>query len=411
MNVRPRRHHETWSLRILVNETAYNIELWGRGVMRAVLRRLRGARALAVTAILLTAGAMLVGFAGASPALAAVSLTPQFCQTSTAGNYCLDDGNGANGPVDMYEGGKSNENFVAQRIGLCGGTVSGNCPFDNSVFDTGYHGMPIVQLYDQSADKCVATSSAGAAVLGTCNAVSTGKGGGTGTVFIDDQGRMISLYWTDVDGAAYGGNAACMSGSAKNGGAVSLTLKTTAGCPQWTFGRSAIVDYAVSIMNGTVQYNPGYDWPGGALPYGYDGGHDIVPGPSPADCTGDPDCNNNGQISLDCSGFTRWVYYLAYGSDVLSDALDPEDHSNTVYQMGEMQNVTGSQAPGDLVFFAPNGTPNAPDSSGHVGIYISNDEMIDEYETGRFVETDSISGVAKSQGMYVMGYYRLATSS
>ncbi|MBS2531414.1 C40 family peptidase [Catenulispora sp. NF23] len=161
-------------------------------------------------------------------------------------------------------------------------------------------------------------------------------------------------------------------------------------------GQSKVVDFARAIESGKAERG----WGGGRVPYGWDGGHTASPGPSPADCAadgGDQACYNatahhtlghNGQISVDCSGFVRWVYSLAYGRDVFG----PDGTSG---QIAKTHRVS-SPAAGDLVFFGSNaGSPE------HVGIYIGGGKMIDALDTGTYVETDSVS-----TGGRLIGYYR-----
>jgi cell wall-associated NlpC family hydrolase len=80
-----------------------------------------------------------------------------------------------------------------------------------------------------------------------------------------------------------------------------------------------IVQYATNIMKG--QPEPG--WSGGRVPYSWGGGHGGTPGPSAGTCakdsgySGPKPCQAGSTVGVDCSGFARWVYSLAYGSDVL----------------------------------------------------------------------------------------------
>ncbi|ACU75102.1 NLP/P60 protein [Catenulispora acidiphila DSM 44928] len=159
--------------------------------------------------------------------------------------------------------------------------------------------------------------------------------------------------------------------------------------------QSKIISYAKAIEAGDAEKG----WGGGRVPYGWVGGHGAKPGPSAANCGasgGDPACwtatshhtlGHNGQISLDCSGFVRWVYALAYGRDVLGP-------DGTAVQIHETHRVS-SPVPGDLVFFGSGNTPH------HVGIYIGGGKMIDALETGHYIETDPVSA-----GGHVIGYYR-----
>lgn len=348
--------------------------------MKSIRSRLRRARpAFAGIAAIIAALAVVLGL-GAAPALAAGPLVAQFCQTSNGG-YCLNNWNGSNQAVKMYQGGVGNEDFVAENVpGRCGGKVTSTCPFANKAFDSRYGGFPIVQLVYEPDGRCLGTQSTAnsSAYLGGCNNTSSGTGGADGTIFVDHDGYLINLFWTNK--GQFGDNAACMSGNASNGGSITLDLETSSGCPKWAIGASAVVSYAQAIENG----DPEVGWHGGDVPYLWGGGHESSPGPSVTDANGGPG------VGLDCSGFTRWVYDLAYGSDVLGSG-------STINQDEEMTRVS-SPAPGDLVFFGP-----SLSSSTHVGVYIGNGQMIDEPHTGTVVETDTVSSAFGN----ILGYFRL----
>lgn len=148
-----------------------------------------------------------------------------------------------------------------------------------------------------------------------------------------------------------------------------------------------IVSIARAIENGHAE--PG--WKGGRLPYSWGGGHGSKPGPSLGTCSGYTGsihpCPANHTVGVDCSGFSRWVYDLAYGSDVLGSG-------NTDSQLRRMHRVSASSAqPGDLVFF---GTLS---NTHHVGIYIGNGLMINAYATGTYIQTNHL-------GSDLVGYYR-----
>ena len=154
-----------------------------------------------------------------------------------------------------------------------------------------------------------------------------------------------------------------------------------------------IVSYAKDIEAGDAE--PG--WGGGKIWYIWGGGHHATAGPSTGQCAGDPigwACNPSGTpdpsgIGLDCSGFARWVYDLAYGRDVLGAG-------NTNNQIGEMTKVSSPVA-GDLVFFGVSAS-----DTDHVGVYIGNGNMINAAETGTQVDTVPVSDGPDS----LIGYYQ-----
>lgn len=155
---------------------------------------------------------------------------------------------------------------------------------------------------------------------------------------------------------------------------------------------AAIVSYAQAIQNGTAETG----WGGGKIQYVWGGGHMGKPGPSTGTCVGDPQslsCNDPAAVGIDCSGFARWVYSLAYGSDVLGAG-------NTNSQIGEMTRVSTPVA-GDLVFFGTSTT-----NTHHVGIYIGSGKMINAYETGTDVQTNNVSDVSG-----LVGYYQYGSSN
>lgn len=156
---------------------------------------------------------------------------------------------------------------------------------------------------------------------------------------------------------------------------------------------SKIVSYAQAVENGDAETG----WGGGKIWYIWGGGHGRSPGPSKGTCVGDPQswaCDPSAHpqdpsaIGLDCSGFARWVYSLAYGQDVLGSG-------GTSSQIGEMTRI-GSPVPGDLVFFGASAS-----DTDHVGVYIGNGQMINALETGYQVRTDNITA-----GGHLIGYYQ-----
>lgn len=143
----------------------------------------------------------------------------------------------------------------------------------------------------------------------------------------------------------------------------------------------SIVAIAVEIEIG--QSIASTHWPGGAVPYSWGGGHGSSPGPSMGTCsgyTGPSPCRADQTNGVDCSGFARWVYSIAFGSDVLGSG-----GTNQQIALSKLQPVSAANAvPGDLVFFG------VPGNVHHVGIYIGNGKMINALHTGTNVETDNL---------------------
>jgi cell wall-associated NlpC family hydrolase len=146
---------------------------------------------------------------------------------------------------------------------------------------------------------------------------------------------------------------------------------------------AAVVQYATAIKNGQAELS----WSGGAVPYSWGGGHGSTPGPTKGTCAGYTGsikpCPASSTTGLDCSGFARWVYRLAYGSDVLGGG-------NTDAQLARMHKVS-TPAPGDLVFYGSWSASAQRYTTHHVGVYIGNGQMIDALKTGTNVEIDPTS--------------------
>jgi peptidoglycan hydrolase-like protein with peptidoglycan-binding domain len=151
---------------------------------------------------------------------------------------------------------------------------------------------------------------------------------------------------------------------------------------------SKVVSYAKAIEAGDSETG----WGGGKIQYVWGGGHKGKPGPSTGTCVGDPQslsCHDPSAVGLDCSGFARWVYSLAYGHDVLGSGP-------TGVEIKEMHKVSGTPTPGELIFFG-----GSASDTDHVGIYIGSGKMINAYETGTKVQTNNISA-----GGHLIGYYQ-----
>jgi NlpC/P60 family len=117
----------------------------------------------------------------------------------------------------------------------------------------------------------------------------------------------------------------------------------------------------------------------GAFPYVNGGGHGEIPGPTRKKVDG------KLKLGLDCSGYTRWVYYVAFGVDVLTGK-----HWGTTADQWKLTKRVPEGKAGELVFFTKaNGTVT------HVGIDLGDGFMLDEPHTGSFLRAESISGFAK----------------
>jgi hypothetical protein len=151
-------------------------------------------------------------------------------------------------------------------------------------------------------------------------------------------------------------------------------------------GLSKVVAIATDIMNGRAL--PG--WGGGPVPYSWGGGHGRTPGPSLGTCEGYrgsiTPCPSNKTVGVDCSGFTRWVYALAFGRDVFGGVT-----AGT--QASRLQKVSVPQA-ADLVYYRTR-------VGEHIGIYTGNGQMINALQTGTNVKINRVSDV----GGFV-GYFR-----
>jgi cell wall-associated NlpC family hydrolase len=214
----------------------------------------------------------------------------------------------------------------------------------------------------------------GAQFYGSANNLTLAKPVSGIAATADDRG-----YWlTARDGGLFAyGNAGFY------GNAVPATTCTP---PSSTTG-ARIVQIATDIMNQKAVSG----WGGGyALPYAWGGGHGTKPGPSYGTCgsgySGPQPCTANSTFGVDCSGFTRWVYAIAYGSDVLGAV-------NTNGQIARLRKVTAPQ-PGDLVFFGTSST-----NTHHVGIYVGNGRMINALQTGTVIRQDPLL-------KDFVGYYR-----
>lgn len=128
--------------------------------------------------------------------------------------------------------------------------------------------------------------------------------------------------------------------------------------------------------------------------YSWGGGHAEEPGPSKGTCRGYTGrirpCPAADTEGLDCSGFTRWVYALAHGADVLGPG-NTDDH------VRKMRRVR-SALPGDLVFFGE--VKGERVRTHHVGVYLGDGKMVNAPETGAVVRVDRIDRVKGFAGFF-----------
>ncbi|MEV5498970.1 NlpC/P60 family protein [Nonomuraea fuscirosea] len=128
--------------------------------------------------------------------------------------------------------------------------------------------------------------------------------------------------------------------------------------------------------------------------YSWGGGHGVDPGPSKGTCRGYRGsirpCPAARTRGLDCSGFTRWVYALTYGEDVLGPG-NTDDH------LRKMRRVSRAR-PGDLVFFGK--VTKRSVRTHHVGVYLGGGKMMNAPETGALVRIDTIKKKKDFAGFY-----------
>jgi hypothetical protein len=166
---------------------------------------------------LLASGVMVLPAFISAPASAVAS--NEICGNYGNG-YCLNNwnGGGSGNAIKMYYGNNSNEAFVVRPVDECdGGDISTKtCPFQNRTLDNEYQGQQVVEYQYGSTGLCVASSSGGKAILGTCDNTNTGSGGADGVLFLEwdanncqaadgtPQGLhyAINRYWSDADGTA-----------------------------------------------------------------------------------------------------------------------------------------------------------------------------------------------------------------
>ena len=167
--------------------------------------------------------------------LAAVPAQAAQQQVCAYGSECLNAWNGGSA-VKIYAPGSSHEDFYWQQLyAQCGDTgyVDTSCPF---VLGYGINndltGNPVGQVVYGPTGQCVGLSGT-TAVLTGCNKLSTGTGGGTGTVFADWDGHLVNRAATNAATVASG--EAVIAGAAPAGGGNGASvLLSSAILPVWS---------------------------------------------------------------------------------------------------------------------------------------------------------------------------------
>jgi hypothetical protein len=138
----------------------------------------------------------------------------------------------------------------------------------------------------------------------------------------------------------------------------------------------------------------------GDIPYSYGGGHPHL-GPTTGTCVGYTGPHSNSKkspkacqdwkygpthtIGLDCTGFTRWVFYLTFGKDVLGSGGTNDPQSQRT-RPGVHEDKGKTPSIGDLVYFK-----SKSGAWHHVGILIAPGVVIDEPQTGDLLSVDRIT--------------------
>lgn len=182
-------------------------------------------------AVAIAAAMAVIGALGVTSATPALAQQPGFCTNFNGTAVCLNDWFGSTmlgTPIKTWNANKSYEDFYEADMGRCGGLVTATCPFTNHALDNAYKGFPIVQLVYQNPNiGCVSTDVVTMdAALGNCNQPN-GSGGDYGTLFVDHNGFMINVYWSNQDSYA-----TCMQGLGP-GTLVYLAEYVGDGCEQW----------------------------------------------------------------------------------------------------------------------------------------------------------------------------------
>ncbi|MFE5049439.1 peptidoglycan-binding protein [Streptomyces sp. NPDC056637] len=146
---------------------------------------------------------------------------------------------------------------------------------------------------------------------------------------------------------------------------------------------AAVVSYAQQATGQNIQYVWGGGHEDGAFSFGPSIGIcDDYSGsiqPCPAD----------KEVGLDCSGFTRWLYWRAGAGDIGQTTRDQ------VVNPKLAQVSAAGAIPGDLVYFG-----GSASTVHHVGVYIGNGLMLNASHTGTYVRQDTVASHSDLLGYY-----------
>ena len=174
-----------------------------------------------------------------------------------------------------------------------------------------------------------------------------------------------------------------------------LTLETSGGTAEWRSsnglcGKTTLTNGRASTAISAACREVGITW------YSYGAGHGTTPGRSYGHYDGsDPaSLNDNTKLGFDCSGLTRWAYYLAMKADVPRNAAFSSQGTNTV---GEWQggmsgtHVSSSSAlkAGDFVWFGYG--PTNPGTLHHTALYIGGGYIVEAPNSGMHLQVALLS--------------------
>lgn len=125
----------------------------------------------------------------------------------------------------------------------------------------------------------------------------------------------------------------------------------------------------------------------GNTSYTYGGGHSPYPGPTFGYYDGeDPASANDGTVfGFDCSGFVRWVWYLATGQDFLDGSSQMQRNKLAASPSAATLVSRDKMLPGDVLFFGGAGRVH------HVALYLGDNKVVEARQSGTKIMVSSLS--------------------